>query len=464
MGRETERAAAVTGVNRPSEGMDVTIKTAERRVQTMDRTPAGERVHIAFFGRRNVGKSSLMNAFTGQEVSVVSPVAGTTTDTVYKAMELLPLGPVVLLDTPGLDDAGELGEKRVQAASRAMRRTDIAVVVAEDAAPLGDMERKLFQEFAGRGIPCLFVYNKADLSGELQEGAGKSRGETPEKPGTGREGTPGKAGEKQRGVPGEAGKEREPEKNAIRVSAKTGYHIRELREIVAGMLGAEETTPLVADLVGAGDVVVLVVPLDEGAPKGRLILPQQQVIRELLEAGACSLVCRDTELLEALGKLSAPPRLVITDSQVFDRVESIVPAFVPLTSFSILMARYKGDLGLLLKGAEAVSGLRDGDKVLICEGCTHHRQCEDIGTVKLPRLIRRHTGKEPSFSFTSGGTFPEDVSDCKLVVHCGGCTLNRREMMCRLESCRKQGVPVTNYGVLIAYLNGILERVTEIFG
>ena len=426
----------------------------------MNRTPSGERVHIAFFGRRNVGKSSLMNAFTGQELSVVSQTPGTTTDAVYKAMELLPLGPVVLIDTPGLDDTGELGEKRVQKAEQAMRKTDIAIVVADGTVPLCKAERELISEFEKREIPWLLVFNKEDLTEKL----------------------PGKTGD---------------DAKILRVSAKTGFHIRELKERVAAMLPGEAAErPLIGDLLKTGDTVVLVVPIDAGAPKGRLILPQQQVIRGILEAEAFAFVCRDTELKAALGKLASPPRLVVTDSQAFDKVNHILPASVPLTSFSILMARYKGDLDLLVEGAAAVERLKDGDRVLICEGCTHHRQCEDIGTVKLPGMIRRYMmsgtkpdrcisgGGEgsrslqceggqnvcgqadagsPEFSFVSGTEFPTDVSSYKMVVHCGGCMLNRREMRYRLERCRKQGVPVTNYGVLIAYLNGILERVMGIF-
>ena len=426
----------------------------------MNRTPSGERVHIAFFGRRNVGKSSLMNAFTGQELSVVSQTPGTTTDAVYKAMELLPLGPVVLIDTPGLDDTGELGEKRVQKAEQAMRKTDIAIVVADGTVPLCKAERELISEFEKREIPWLLVFNKEDLTEKL----------------------PGKTGD---------------DAKILRVSAKTGFHIRELKERVAAMLPGEAAErPLIGDLLKTGDTVVLVVPIDAGAPKGRLILPQQQVIRGILEAEAFAFVCRDTELKAALGKLASPPRLVVTDSQAFDKVNHILPASVPLTSFSILMARYKGDLDLLVEGAAAVERLKDGDRVLICEGCTHHRQCEDIGTVKLPGMIRRYMmsgtkpdrcisgGGEgsrslqceggqnvcgqadagsPEFSFVSGTEFPTDVSSYKMVVHCGGCMLNRREMRYRLERCREQGVPVTNYGVLIAYLNGILERVMGIF-
>lgn len=399
-------------------------------MESMNRTPAGERVHIAFFGRRGVGKSSLMNAFTGQDLSVVSEVKGTTTDAVHKAMELQPLGPVVLIDTPGLDDTGELGEKRVQKAEQVMRQADIAIVAADAGAPFGELEQELLTVFRRRNIPCLLVYNKADLLREVPE----------------------------------------DQENILWVSAKTGRHIRELKERVAALLPEEGTEkPLIGDLLSPGDTVVLVVPLDAGAPKGRLILPQQQVIRGVLEAGAFAFVCRDGELEEALRKLVSPPKLVVTDSQVFDRVNKILPESVPLTSFSILMARYKGDLGLLAEGAAFVEGLREGDKVLICEGCTHHRQCEDIGTVKLPNLIRRHRkgkeeeGRRIAFSFVSGTEFPTDVSSYKMVVHCGGCMLNRREMQYRLRRCREQGVPVTNYGVLIAYLNGILERTMEIF-
>lgn len=428
---------------------------------SMNETPAGERVHIAFFGRRNVGKSSLINAFIGQELSVVSETAGTTTDAVYKAMELLPLGPVVLIDTPGLDDTGELGEKRIEKTRQVMRKTDIAIVVADGTVPLCETERELISEFEGRGVPWLLVYNKEDLAEKLPE---DGKADLTEKfPEEGRTDLPTK-------LPEEGRKDlidRLPRKTGdgertLRVSAETGFHIRELKERVAAMLPERDgERPLVEDLLSAGDTVVLVVPIDKGAPKGRLILPQQQVIRGILEAGAFAFVCRDTELGGTLRKLTAPPKLVITDSQVFEKVNQIVPKSIPLTSFSILMARYKGDLNLLAEGASAVEGLQDGDRVLICEGCTHHRQCEDIGTVKLPNLIRRHTKAEPEFSFTSGTEFPTDLSSYRLVVHCGGCMLNRREMQYRLACCRGQGVPVTNYGVLIAYLSGILERVRE---
>lgn len=386
----------------------------------MNQTPTGERTHIAFFGRRNAGKSSLMNAFTGQELSIVSPSKGTTTDAVYKAMELLPLGPVVLIDTPGLDDAGELGEKRIGKAKEVMRKTDLAIIVADACEPLGELEKELLAEFEKRKIPCLLVFNKADLLQKTPEGEGNA---------------------------------------PLYVSAKTGLHITELKERTAALFPKEKERSPIDGFVQAGDTVILVVPIDKSAPKGRLILPQQQVIRGILDIGALGFVCRETELAEALKKLAAPPSLVITDSQVFGKVDAILPESVPLTSFSILMANYKGDISLLAEGAAAVDHLKDGDHVLICEGCTHHRQCEDIGTVKLPNLIRRHTKKELTFSFASGVEFPEDVSSCRLVVHCGGCMLNRREMLYRLECCREQGVPVTNYGVLLAYLNGILKRV-----
>lgn len=440
---------------------------------SMNETPAGERVHIAFFGRRNVGKSSLINAFIGQELSVVSETAGTTTDAVYKAMELLPLGPVVLIDTPGLDDIGELGEKRIRKTRQVMRKTDIAIVVADGTVPLCETERELISEFEGRGVPWLLVYNKEDLAEKLPEGGRADLTEKfPEEGRTdlpeeftegGRTDFPEEFPEEGRTDPSEKlpAENREDERT-LWVSAATGFHIRELKERVAAMLPERDgERPLVEDLLSAGDTVVLVVPIDKGAPKGRLILPQQQVIRGILEAGAFAFVCRDTELGGTLRKLTAPPKLVITDSQVFEKVNQIVPKSIPLTSFSILMARYKGDLNLLAEGASAVEGLQDGDRVLICEGCTHHRQCEDIGTVKLPNLIRRHTKAEPEFSFTSGTEFPTDLSSYRLVVHCGGCMLNRREMQYRLACCRGQGVPVTNYGVLIAYLSGILERVRE---
>lgn len=391
---------------------------------SMNDTPSGERVHIAFFGRRNAGKSSLVNAFTGQELAIVSDVKGTTTDPVYKAMELLPLGPVQIIDTPGIDDEGALGELRVKKTRQVLNRTDLAIVVADASQPLQASDRELLGLIRERSIPCLIAWNKADL---LQA------------------------------VP-------PARDNELWVSARTGLHIHELKEAAARLAGQQEPKrPLVADLLQPGDLVVLVVPIDKAAPKGRLILPQQQTIRDILDAGACAVVCRDEELPQTLAKLAQPPRMVITDSQVFGKVAKMVPREIPLTSFSILMARYKGDLELTVQGARAVETLRTGDKVLLAEGCTHHRQCGDIGTVKLPNWIRKSTGAEPEFVFCSGRDFPDDLSEYKLVVHCGGCMLGQREMKYRQRAAADQGVPITNYGILIAHLNGILARTIEPF-
>ena len=390
-------------------------------MSNLNQTPSGERLHIAFFGRRNAGKSSLVNAFTGQDMAIVSDVKGTTTDPVSKAMELLPLGPVQIIDTPGIDDEGELGGLRVRRTKQVLNRTDLAIVVTDATEHIGQAEEELLALIKTKSIPYILVRNKSDLLDDIPN-------------------------------------------DGFYASAKTGYHIQELKELAARSVHQEEQKrPLVSDLLSPGDVVILVVPIDKAAPKGRLILPQQQTIRDILEAGASALVCRDTELPETLTKLAVPPRMVITDSQVFGKVSQMVPKDVPLTSFSILMARYKGNLALTAAGAVAVDSLKDGDKVLISEGCTHHRQCEDIGTVKLPNWIRKHTGVEPRFVFTSGNQFPEDVSDYKLVIHCGGCTLPQREMCYRQRCCADQGIPITNYGILIAHLNGILQRTIEPF-
>ena len=385
---------------------------------SLNATPSGERVHIAFFGRRNAGKSSLVNAFTGQNLSIVSEVKGTTTDPVSKAMELLPLGPVQIIDTPGIDDEGELGALRVKKTRQVLNRTDVALLVADATAPLTQADRELLDLFREKEIPHLLVWNKADLLSAVLEDTA----------------------------------------DAIWVSAVTGFHIHELKERTARLSGPEAPKrPLIADLLSPGDLAVLVVPIDSAAPKGRLILPQQQTIRDALEAGAAPVVVRDTELSQVLHTIPTP-RVVVTDSQVFAKVAPLVPPEIPLTSFSILMARYKGDLPLQVAGAKAVDTLTSGDKVLIAEGCTHHRQCDDIGTVKLPRWIRAHTGAEPEFSFCSGTEFPDDLSPYRMVIHCGGCMLNAREMKYRLRCAQDQGVPVTNYGTLIAYLNGILPR------
>ena len=390
----------------------------------MNQTPAGERVHIAFFGRRNAGKSSLVNAFTGQEMAIVSDVKGTTTDPVSKAMELLPLGPVMIIDTPGIDDEGALGALRVRRTRQVLNKTDLAILVVDATQGLTAVENELVALLEQKKVPWVLAWNKADLLAEVPETAG----------------------------------------NAIWVSALTGLHIHELKELAAKAAHREEPKrPLVSDLLQPGEVAVLVVPIDKAAPKGRLILPQQQTIRDILEAGASALVCRDHELPQTLARLAEPPRIVITDSQVFGKVSQMVPKDVPLTSFSILMARYKGDLPLAVAGAATVENLRDGDKVLIAEGCTHHRQCDDIGTVKIPNWVRKHTGVSPEFVFTSGNQFPEDVSEFKMVIHCGGCMLPEREMKYRLACCADQGIPVTNYGILIAYLNGILKRTVAPF-
>ena len=391
---------------------------------SLNATPSGERVHIAFFGRRNAGKSSLVNAFTGQDLAIVSDVKGTTTDPVSKAMELLPLGPVQIIDTPGLDDEGELGTLRVQRTKLVLRKTDLAILVADATAPLGETEQALLDLCRARNIPWILVRSKADLLEAIPEAGA----------------------------------------DTIYVSAKTGYHIHELKELAARLaLGTENRRPLVSDLLQPGDTAVLVVPIDKAAPKGRLILPQQQVIRDALEAGAAVLVCRETELKTTLQALNTPPKLVVTDSQVFGKVAQIVPESVPLTSFSILMARYKGDLALTVAGAAAVRNLKDGDRVLIAEGCTHHRQCEDIGTVKIPRWLAESTGKTLQYDFCSGVEFPEDLTPYALVVHCGGCTLNPKEMAARQRLAVDQAVPITNYGVLIAAVHGILPRTLQPF-
>ena len=386
---------------------------------SLNATPSGERVHIAFFGRRNAGKSSLVNAFTGQSLAIVSDVKGTTTDPVSKAMELLPLGPVQIIDTPGIDDVGELGALRVEKTKQVLRKTDLAIVVLDATAPMDQADQALLALIKARELPHILAFNKADLLETVPE----------------------------------------CQENTIYVSAKTGYHIHELKELAAGLAqAAAQERPLVRDLLDPGDTAVLVVPIDKSAPKGRLILPQQQVIRDVLEAGASALVCRDTELSQTLAALAAPPKIVITDSQVFGKVDKLVPPAVPLTSFSILMARYKGDLPLTVAGVAALKTLREGEKVLIAEGCTHHRQCEDIGTVKIPKWLEGYTGKKFQYAFTSGGEFPEDLSSYALVIHCGGCTLNPKEMAARQRLAKEQQVPITNYGVLIAALHGILPR------
>lgn len=398
----------------------------------MNQTPSSERVHIGLFGKRNAGKSSVINAVTNQDIAIVSAVRGTTTDPVYKSMELLPLGPVMLIDTPGLDDEGELGALRVQKGLDVLRKTDIALLIVDGTAGMSSEDERLEEELKKRGLPYLVVFNKWDL---VQE---KSAGEE------------------------NSGAEPEDERH-IQVSARTGEGIQELKERLARMVPAGKEKRLVGDLLEPQDLVVLVVPIDKAAPKGRLILPQQQTIRDVLESGAVSVVVREKELKETLKKLGTKPKLVITDSQVFGLVDRDTPEDILLTSFSILFARYKGNLAQAVRGAGALESLRDGDKILISEGCTHHRQCDDIGTVKLPRWIENYTGKKPEFVFTSGTGFERNLKEYHMIVHCGGCMLNEQEMQYRLKMAENQGVPMTNYGILIAYMKGILERSLQPF-
>lgn len=404
---------------------------------SINETPSGERLHIGIFGRRNAGKSSLINAITGQDLAIVSDVKGTTTDPVKKAMELLPLGPVVLIDTPGLDDEGLLGQKRMEKTLQALRQTDIVILTIPADAALDGLEKTLLQEAKKRGLPFFVVLNKTDLLADKKQ-----------------------IEEKEKEI---AQALSIPLDVIVAVSADKNEGIHALKEKLANGIPKEQERPLIHDLLSPGDLVVLVVPIDSAAPKGRLILPQQQVIRDSLEAGAVPVVTRDSELAQALSSLGKKPRLIVTDSQVFGTVAKIVPKDIPLTSFSILMARYKGDLEVQIAGAKAIETLQDGDTVLISEGCTHHRQCDDIGTVKMPRWIKEYTGKDLQFAFTSGGEFPKDLSPYAMVVHCGGCTLPLQEMRYRISYGAKQEVAITNYGVMIAYIHGILPRVTEIF-
>ena len=395
----------------------------------LNETPSGERVHIGFFGLRNAGKSSVVNAVTGQELCVVSDVRGTTTDPVKKAMELLPLGPVVIIDTPGIDDQGELGEKRVARARRTLTGCDVSVLVVDGTVGLMAPDRELIRQFETRQMPYLIAWNKCDRDAALAN------------------------------LDDLCAKDAELKGRVQAVSALDGRGIGELKERLAHMAKSDaRERRVVADLVDAGSTVVLVCPIDASAPKGRLILPQQLVIRDLLDAGCIPIVCRETELAGALDALAEPPALVVTDSQVFEYVARTVPGTVPLTSFSILMLRYKGDLVEAVRGAAALDGLRDGDRVLIAEGCTHHRQCEDIGTVKMPRWLAEHTGADLSFEFSSGTGFPEGLESFAAIVHCGGCMLNAREMRSRQARAAEAGVPMTNYGVAIAHMHGILRR------
>lgn len=404
---------------------------------SLNATPASDRVHIGFFGRRNAGKSSVINAVTGQSLSIVSDVKGTTTDPVYKAMELLPLGPVMMIDTPGLDDEGALGDLRMQKSYQVLNKTDIAVLVIDAETGMTEEDHLILQRIRKKSIPYLVVYNKLDLvdPAVLAQAGGQAGSASTDSSG------------------------HIPANRVLWISSETGENIHELKELIAKQVpDGQSPYPIVADLLKPNDFAVLVVPIDSAAPKGRLILPQQQTVRDVLEAGAAAIVVRETELSETLKSLGKKPRIVITDSQAFAKVSAETPEDVPLTSFSILFARHKGDLGLAVRGAAALETLKDGDTVLISEGCTHHRQCDDIGTRKLPRWIQQYTGKTLNFKFTSGTEFPEDFDGLDLVVHCGGCMLNEREMKYRLQCAEDQGVPITNYGILIAYMNGILKR------
>ncbi len=388
----------------------------------LNQTPASERIHIGFFGRRNAGKSSVMNAVTGQNLAVVSDVKGTTTDPVYKTMELLPLGPVMVIDTPGIDDEGELGKLRVTKSRQVLNKTDLAILVVDGTEGMKQEDMDMKDLFIKKNIPYLIVFNKTDLNANTER-----------------------------------------QENIVYVSALTGDGIQELKEKIGTMKKADVERNLLEGLVNAGDMVILVTPIDKAAPKGRLILPQQMTIRALLDHGCMTMVVRDTELPAALEKLERKPDLVITDSQAFGKVSKIVPREIPLTSFSILMARYKGDLEQVIEGVSMLDRLEDGDRVLISEGCTHHRQCNDIGTVKLPGWIRDYTKKEVEFCFTSGTEFPEDLSPYKMIVHCGACMLNEREMKYRQSWAKDQKIAMTNYGILIAHVHGILKRSVEPF-
>lgn len=388
---------------------------------SMNDIPSGIRTHISFFGLRNAGKSSLVNAITNQQLSVVSSVSGTTTDPVKKTMELLPIGPVVIIDTPGMDDVGELGKLRVEKTQEVLRRTDIAILVVDVLKGLCSMDKQLLDLFKERKLPYIIAYNKCDALDEIP-------------------------------------KENE---HAIYVSALKKIHIEELKNKI-GQLNKKEDTVLVGDLVSAGDTIILVVPVDSAAPKGRLILPQQMVIRDILDHGGLALVCQDDELETLLQALKEPPKLVITDSQKFGKVAKILPRSIPLTSFSIIMARFKGFLSSAVDGVKQLDSIEDGDKILISEGCTHHRQCGDIGRDKIPAWIEKYTGKNCIYKWSSGNDFP-DAIDAKLIVHCGGCMVNEKEMRYRNQHAKDLGVPMTNYGIAIAYMHGILKRSLEPF-
>ena len=391
---------------------------------SLNSTPSSDRIHISFFGKRNAGKSSVVNAVTGQDLAVVSDVKGTTTDPVTKAMELLPLGAVVIIDTPGIDDEGELGKLRVKRSYQVLNKTDVAVLIIDSTTGKSHEDNTLIERFKTKNIPFIVVYNKSDIA----------RSEI-------------------------------TEQNEIVVSAKTGEGINELKELIACLAKSQENTKtIVSHMLKENDTVILVVPIDTSAPKGRLILPQQQTIRDLLDHHCTAIVTQPEELTSVINSLKTPPALVITDSQAFARVSKDTPKNITLTSFSILFANYKGNLKLAVEGVKAIDTIQNGDKILISEGCTHHRQCGDIGTVKLPALIKRYTGKtDINFEWSSGTEFPDDLSSYKLVIHCGGCMLNEREMKYRLKCAEDENIPITNYGTAIAFMNGILKRSLAVF-
>ena len=398
---------------------------------SLNATPSSERVHIGIFGKRNAGKSSLINAITGQNLAIVSEAKGTTTDPVYKAMELLPMGPVMIIDTPGIDDEGVLGNLRIQKAYQVLNKTDIALVIIDAAVGPSAEDLRLIKRINAKKIPLLIVINKCETINEDKKTAYQAL---------------------------------LPNGKLLFVSAEQKLNIFELKEAIAQTVPADENkAQIVADLLSPSDFVVLVVPIDSAAPKGRLILPQQQTIRDILEADAAAIVVKENELTNTLQNLGKRPKLVITDSQVFKKVAAETPADILLTSFSILFARYKGNLQTSVQGVTALESLEDGDKILVGEGCTHHRQCDDIGTVKLPRWIKEYTGKNPEFIFTSGTEFPLDLSPYKMIIHCGACMLNEREMQYRIKCVVDQNIPFTNYGITIAYINGILKRTVEPF-
>ena len=398
---------------------------------SLNATPSSERVHIGIFGKRNAGKSSLINAITGQNLAIVSEAKGTTTDPVYKAMELLPLGPVMIIDTPGIDDEGVLGSLRIQKAYQVLNKTDIALVIIDAAVGPSAEDLRLIKRINAKKIPLLIVINKCETINEDKKTAYQAL---------------------------------LPNGKLLFVSAEQKLNIFELKEAIAQTVPADENkAQIVADLLSPSDFVVLVVPIDSAAPKGRLILPQQQTIRDILKADAAAIVVKENELTNTLQNLGKRPKLVITDSQVFKKVAAETPADILLTSFSILFARYKGNLQTSVQGVTALESLEDGDKILVGEGCTHHRQCDDIGTVKLPRWIKEYTGKNPEFIFTSGTEFPLDLSPYKMIIHCGACMLNEREMQNRIKCAVDQNIPFTNYGITIAYINGILKRTVEPF-